>query len=88
MMCACVRIGTGWQASAAPLSVGGKTATAQTGQYKDGKEVLNRFFAGFFPADEPQYVLVILCEGNGDNHAVPAKIFAEFVEMVAAAGEK
>ena len=88
MMCACVRIGTGWQASAAPLSVGGKTATAQTGQYKDGKEVLNRFFAGFFPADEPQYVLVILCDGNGDNHAVPAKIFAEFVEMVAAAGEK
>ena len=88
MMCACVRIGTGWQASAAPLSVGGKTATAQTGQYKDGKEVLNRFFAGFFPADEPRYVLVILCDGNGDNQAVPAKIFAEFVKAFAAAGEK
>ena len=88
MMCACVRLGTGWQASAAPLSVGGKTATAQTGQYKDGKEVLNRFFAGFFPAEEPQYVLVILCDGNGDNQAVPAKIFAEFVGMVAAEGKK
>lgn len=80
MMCACVKIGTGWQAGTGGIAVGGKTATAQSGQYKDGKEVLNRFFAGFYPADEPKYVLVILCDGNGENTAIPAKIFSEFVK--------
>ena len=82
MMCACVKIGTGWQANpiGTGISVGGKTATAQSGQYKAGKEILNRFFAGFYPADEPEYILVILCDGNGDNKAVPAKIFSEFIK--------
>lgn len=48
---------------------GGKTATAQTGVFVGGREVLNTWYTGFFPAAEPRYVLTILCEdGTGGAH--------------------
>ena len=47
---------------------GGKTATAQTGVYENGKEKLNAWYSGFFPARQPRYVLTILYE-DGDSGA-------------------
>lgn len=85
MMRACVKIGTGWQAGARSVAVGGKTATAQSGQFRDGEEILHRWFAGVFPIDEPRYALVVLCDGNGENTAAPAKIFSDFAEAMYAA---
>ncbi len=55
-------------------TAGGKTGTAQTGQYsKDGKEILQGWFAGFFPAQNPQYVVVVLSEDarSGNQDASP-----------------
>ena len=56
------------------VTAGGKTGTAQTGQYgEDGEEKLNGWFAGFFPAEEPQYVVVVLAEEarSGNQDASP-----------------
>ena len=47
---------------------GGKTATAQSGFYRDGVEQLNTWYSGFFPARQPQYVLTVFCE-DGDSGA-------------------
>ena len=48
------------------VTAGGKTATAQTGQYdEDGNELEQGWFTGFFPADEPQYVVTVLAEMKG-----------------------
>ena len=61
---------------------GGKTATAQTGVYAQGAEKLNAWYSGFFPADEPRFVLTVLCEdGNsGARDCIP--VFEEIAEKV------
>ena len=62
--------------NAKPLSggAGGKTASAQTGQYReDGSEIVHAWFAGFYPAEEPRYSIVVLAEGmeSGGTYAAP-----------------
>ncbi len=79
MMRACVRIGTGTQAQTGDMEIGGKTATAQSGQYKNGSEVIHRLFVGVYPINDPKYVVVILCDGNGNN-AAPTGIFARLAD--------
>ena len=61
---------------------GGKTATAQTGVYQNGRELLNAWYSGFFPAEEPAYVLTVLCEnGNsGTEDCIP--VFEKIAEKV------
>lgn len=81
MMCACVAQGTGRAAQVAGISIGGKTATAQSGQYKNGEEVIHRIFAGVYPMEEPKYIVIILCDGNGDNTALPAKLFSRLLQV-------
>ncbi len=56
-------------------TAGGKTATAQTGQYIDGKEVLQGWFVGFFPADEPKYVASIVVENASSGNADASPVF-------------
>lgn len=57
------------------VSAAGKTATAQTGMFKNGKEIYNTWFAGFFPADKPKYAVVILKEGGGSGAVDCAPVF-------------
>lgn len=83
LMKECVTSGTGKEASVKGISVGGKTATAQSGQIKNGTEVLHKWFAGVFPIDEPRYAIAVLCDGNGENNASPKKIFGLCAECVA-----
>lgn len=83
MMYSCVSDGTGKAASVRGISVGGKTATAQSGQIKDGKEVLHKWFAGVFPIENPEYAIVVLCDGNGKNAKDSKEIFALCAESVA-----
>lgn len=82
MMRLCVTDGTGRGAYIEEIYTAGKTATAQSGQYKNGMEVLHRWFTGVFPNDNPEYVIVVLCDGNGRNLQSPQKIFAECVRAV------
>ena len=64
---AVVEEGTGTAARPQTVSAAGKTATAQTGRYtEDGKEITNSWFCGFFPAEKPKYVAVVLSEGESD----------------------
>ena len=66
------------------VTAGGKTATAQTGQYdEDGNELEQGWFTGFFPADEPQYVVTVLAENEGFGNTSAAPVFAEIADAVA-----
>lgn len=73
-----VEEGTGTAAKPEQGGAGGKTATAQTGQYRAGQELLNAWFCGFFPADEPKYTVVVMAEdaasGSGDSAPIFEKI--------------
>ena len=76
MMRECVTNGTGQNAAVSCVEAGGKTATAQSGQYKNGKEVLHKWFAGVFPIDKPEYAVTVLCDGNGERDGNAQKIFS------------
>lgn len=83
MMRLCVTEGTGKAAQTTTVSVGGKTATAQSGQYNcNGQELLHRWFAGVFPIEEPKYVAVVLYDGNGQNGSSPAEFFSKIAESL------
>ncbi|MFJ8527999.1 peptidoglycan D,D-transpeptidase FtsI family protein [Bacillus sp. NPDC094106] len=71
--------GTGSVFQPSPLSIAGKSGTAQTGK---GNRV-NRWFAGYFPYENPRYALVVVDieTANDQNRVTP--IFEEFVEEIA-----
>ncbi len=74
--------GTGKLAEPQTVSAAGKTATAQTGKFVGGKEILSSWFCGFFPAENPKYVAIIFCENNSLQTKTCAEIFAKTADMI------
>ncbi|HWQ76037.1 MAG TPA: penicillin-binding protein 2 [Syntrophomonas sp.] len=71
-----VAAGTGQSARLPGIGVAGKTATSQTGRIKtDGEEVLNTWFAGYLPADQPRWAIVILAEEGKSGAENCAPVF-------------
>ncbi len=77
-----VREGTGKYAAVADFEVAGKTATAQSGEYIDGKERLVTWFAGFFPYEKPEYVAVIVCEDGESGSKDCAPVFSSLAKSI------
>ena len=76
--------GTGSKAKPQTVSAAGKTATAQTGKFQDGKEINESWFCGFFPAVNPQYVVVIFSEDDSKQTLTCAEIFAKIADDITA----
>ena len=63
-------------------SAAGKTATAETGRIVDGQKVVHTWFAGFYPAENPEYVIVVFRE-DGDSSSVDcAPVFRDIADAV------
>lgn len=78
---ATVEEGTGRAACPEGAGAGGKTSSAQTGVFnEDGTEVLNTYFAGFFPAEEPRYAIAVFAENGESGGATCAPVFKEVCE--------
>lgn len=60
----------------------GKTATAQTGAYKNGKEIYNTWFSGFFPVENPKYVVTVIKEDGSLGASDCAPVFKMFADSV------
>lgn len=74
--------GSGQAAKPANGTAAGKTATAQSGVFEDGEEVLRTWFCGYFPAEKPQYTVVVMKE-DGESPIVDcAPIFREIAEQL------
>lgn len=73
LMLQTVSYGTGTGANITEWGAGGKTGSAQTGWEVDGKTMTHGWFAGFFPAQNPKYVCVVLAENghSGAESAIP-----------------
>ena len=83
MMINVVENGSGKNAKPKNGSAGGKTASAQTGQYdSDGNEIIHAWFVGFYPAKEPKYAVAVFAEGmnSGGDNAAP--IFKEICDKI------
>ena len=74
--------GTGTAARPKSVSAAGKTATAQTGKYENGKEICEGWFCGFFPADEPEYTVIVFSENISKQSKSCAEIFAGIADSV------
>ncbi len=73
--------GTGEEAKPQNVMAAGKTSTAQTGRYyKNGKEITNSWFCGFFPADKPEYVVIVMSDYECDTST--ASIFAQIADEI------
>lgn len=82
-MISAVENGTGSPARPTNKSAGGKTGSAETGQYDSaGKQILNTLFCGFYPADRPQYSIVVLCENGVSGSITCGPIFKEICDRL------
>ncbi len=73
--------GTGFEAAPTLTTAAGKTATAQTGRYNsDGTEITNSWFCGFFPVDNPKYVVVVMSDSK--LNVSTASVFAEIADGI------
>ncbi|MDD3024542.1 MAG: penicillin-binding transpeptidase domain-containing protein, partial [Syntrophomonadaceae bacterium] len=68
--------GTGKTAALKEIKAAGKTATSQTGNFKeDGQEILDTWFGGYFPADNPRWAIVVMVEGGQSGAQDAAPVF-------------
>ncbi len=87
MLIHCVMEEEGQNALPANVTAGGKTATAQTGRFREeNDEIEHGWFSGFFPADAPRYVVTVLAEESGFGNGTAAPVFREIAEQITARG--
>ena len=60
----------------------GKTGTAQSGIFSGGKELLRTWFAGFYPAENPQYIIVVMNENGKSGTGDCLPVFKEITEEI------
>jgi cell division protein FtsI (penicillin-binding protein 3) len=83
-----VKSGTGRKAAVGDLLIAGKTGTAQKVDLENHTYFQKRFvssFVGFFPADEPRYLLLVVVDdplGQYFGAAVAAPVFAEIASQL------
>ncbi len=78
--------GTGVAAKPQTVSATGKTATAQTGKFRNGVEICEGWFCGFFPAEEPRYVVVVFSEDDQKQTLSCGEIFGKIADDITALG--
>ncbi len=86
MMCAVVSEGTGAAAMPALCGAGGKTATAEAGYKVDGKKVNQCWFSGFYPAENPKYVITAVGENGESGAKTAAPVFKRICDGIYEAG--
>jgi len=84
ILIAVVETGSGWPARPIRGGAGGKTSSAQTGRFDDdGVEEVHAWFAGFYPAQNPRYSIVVFVEGGVSGERVAAPIFRQIADGIA-----
>ncbi len=82
MLKSVVERGNADKAFSEDISLAGKTGTAQSGIYQNGKEVCRTWFAGFCPAENPRYTVIVLSEDGKSGNADCAPVFKEICEAL------
>lgn len=83
MLASVVERGLGRDAQPLHGSAAGKTGTAQTGAFNEaGEELMNYWFAGFWPAEDPKYTIVVMQDGTPEPTVSCGEIFAQICEAL------
>lgn len=82
-MAASVDHGTGRGGRPLIGMAGAKTGTAQTGVLEGDREVIQAWYAGFYPLTEPKYAIVVLGEDEEKGGSICAPVFQELCNWLA-----
>ncbi len=83
MMINVVENGSGANAKPKNGYAGGKTASAQTGQFdSEGNEIIHAWFVGFYPAEKPEYAVAVFAEGMNSGGDFAAPVFKEICDKI------
>jgi penicillin-binding protein 4B len=74
--------GTGRWFQDLPYTVAGKSGTAETGIFEGDYQLHNKWFAGYFPFENPKYALVTVNLGVQENEGGVNPLFADIVKAV------
>ena len=78
-----VEEGIAGKAKPAQGGAAGKTGTAQTGRADgEGNELLDSWFAGYYPAEKPRYTIVILKDSTHEAGETLAPVFARLCDAL------
>lgn len=82
-----VESGTGAAAKPQSGGAGGKTSSAQTGRFVGTREILNTYFAGFYPAETPKYVIAVFAQDGVSGSKTCAPVFKAVCDFIAQNGD-
>ena len=79
--------GSGQLATPKTGGAGGKTASAQTGIYDEKEEeIVHAWFGGFYPAEDPQFAIVVFVENGQSGNRVAAPLLAQVADSLSGLG--
>ena len=82
MMESVITDGTGKRAAPTLCHAAGKTGTAETGQIGGEESVVQSWFAGYFPAENPRYVITVLAEDANNTGGQSAAYFSALADAL------
>lgn len=82
MLAETVENGSGKLASPMTGNASGKTATAETGRTDGNKKIVNTWFAGFYPSENPEYVIVVFREDGNSSATDCAPVFRDIADNI------
>lgn len=74
--------GTGKAGASEYVTSAAKTGTAQTGITQNGRKVLQAWYVGFFPYEQPEYVVTVLVEDGDSGGADAGPVFKYIAESM------
>jgi len=80
---AAVEYGTARAGGSEKVSCAAKTGTAETGIFSGGHRVMQAWYTGFFPAEEPQYVVSVLVEDGESGGGSAGPVFKALADALA-----
>jgi cell division protein FtsI/penicillin-binding protein 2 len=72
--------GTDDNLTGAGITIAGKTGSAEASDH--GKLVVHGWFTGFFPAENPKYVITVFVESGGSGRASAVPLFRQMAEYL------
>ncbi|WP_241156691.1 penicillin-binding protein 2 [Bacillus sp. FJAT-42376] len=73
--------GTGAKFRTLPFEVSGKSGTAETGKKdSEGHNLINKWFAGYFPSGNPKYALVVVDADTIASRAAAGQVFYDIAK--------
>ena len=68
------------KAKSEQIAVAGKTGTAQSGIWQNGKEICRTWFCGYATAENPKWIVAVLDEDGVSGNADCAPVFRAICE--------